>query len=54
MAHLEQLYSKAITHIDFSGPTLFAPLMTEAFKLAETCKNEGSECYQILLILTDG
>lgn len=28
--------------------------MSEAFKLARICKNEGSNIYQILLILTDG
>lgn len=39
MAHLEQLYSKAVTCVHFSGPTLFHPLMTEAFKLAEVSKN---------------
>ena len=40
--------------MELAGPTYFAPLMSEAFKLARICKNEGSSIYQILLILTDG
>ncbi len=39
MSHLEQLYSKAVMSVEFAGPTLFHPLMTEAFKLAEICRN---------------
>ena len=42
----------ALRHISFSGPTLFGPLLKEAFSAAQGLKNSYS--YQILLILTDG
>lgn len=54
LPHLEALYANALKSVELAGPTYFAPLMAEAFKLARICKNEGSHVYQILLILTDG
>ena len=48
------MYANALKSVELAGPTYFAPLMSEAFKLARICKNEGSSVYQILLILTDG
>ncbi len=54
LEHLMELYKYALQHVQLSGPTLFMPILQEAFKIANTSKMEGSRCYQILLILTDG
>lgn len=54
MEHLMQLYNKALVSVDFSGPTLFAPIIQEAFNIARMNAQEGSNTYQVLLILTDG
>ena len=48
------MYTTAISNVDLSGPTLFAPVLREAMKIAYACKDKGSTVYQTLLILTDG
>ena len=48
------MYQKALTHVELSGPTYFGPLLEETMKLAQGCKQSGSNVYQTLLILTDG
>lgn len=45
-------YVRAIQNMELSGPTYFAPLLTDAFKWAS--KLQGGYSYQIILILTDG
>jgi hypothetical protein len=37
--HLEALYATALKSVELAGPTYFAPLMSEAFKLARMCKS---------------
>lgn len=49
-----QLYNLARSNVELSGPTYFKPLLLEAFQLAEINAKEGSNTYQIVLILTDG
>lgn len=39
LPHLEQLYYNALKSVELAGPTYFAPLLGEAFKLARICKN---------------
>lgn len=48
------MYKNALTHVELAGPTYFAPLIEETMKLAYNCKQQGSNTYQTLLILTDG
>ena len=48
------MYTTAISNVDLSGPTLFAPVLREAMKIARASKEKGSLVYQTLLILTDG
>lgn len=50
------LYHEALLHVELSGPTLFAPIISEAMKQAEIAKSRQyqSLAYQVLLILTDG
>lgn len=50
--NLMNYYTNAVTNSEFSGPTHFAPLLSEAFSAARKLLNSFS--YQILLILTDG
>ena len=52
--HLMMMYKNAISNVELSGPTYFAPLIEETMKLAQNCKQNGSNTYQTLLILTDG
>jgi len=49
-----QAYTNSLPFLNFSGPTLFNPLFKEAIQAAATCKQAGSDCYTILLIMTDG
>ena len=49
-----KVYESCRSNVIFSGPTLFAPLISEAMKEAYKSKNNGSQEYLILLILTDG
>jgi len=49
-----QTYLNALHHVELSGPTLFAPILQAAMKVALQNKSEGSVEYTILLILTDG
>mmetsp|Transcript_29695 Transcript_29695/g.27160 ORF Transcript_29695/g.27160 Transcript_29695/m.27160 type:complete len:166 (+) Transcript_29695:1207-1704(+) len=48
------VYQHALRHVELSGPTLFAPILQEAMKVAFKNKQEGSIEYTILLIVTDG
>ncbi len=41
-----------LRNVELSGPTLFNPLITEAMKVAQVHKTQGSNNYNILLILT--
>ena len=47
-------YEYAIAHSELSGPTLFHPIIEESMKVAQGFKDEGSDQYAILFILTDG
>lgn len=47
-------YSYALNNVILSGPTLFAPILHEAMKVAQKNKAEGSSEYTILLLITDG
>jgi len=41
-------------NVSLSGPTYFAPIIKTFIDLSYQSMQEGSYCYQILLILTDG
>lgn len=45
-------YVNAVHNMEFSGPTIFTPLLKQAFASAQGLQNSFS--YMILLILTDG
>lgn len=51
---LLEWYTTALTNVELSGPTYFAPVLREAMNIANVCKGNGSLVYQTLLILTDG
>ena len=46
------VYMNVLRNVELSGPTLFNPLITEAMKVAQVHKSQGSNNYNILLILT--
>ena len=48
------VYWHALGNVELSGPTYFAPLITEAAKAAQANKIAEADVYTILLILTDG
>lgn len=48
------MYANAINQVELSGPTYFAPLLTTFMQIAQQNMKEGSQLYQVLLILTDG
>ena len=45
-------YKNALKHVELFGPTLFAPIIKKAKKIAK--KTEGRDIYTVLLIITDG
>lgn len=47
-------YKNFVNQCLFDGPTYFTPLLNETMKLATKCRDQGSDNYFILLILTDG
>mmetsp|Transcript_19842 Transcript_19842/g.25653 ORF Transcript_19842/g.25653 Transcript_19842/m.25653 type:complete len:588 (+) Transcript_19842:125-1888(+) len=47
-----QTYYNSINQVQFAGPTLFAPVISQAVALAQSTSNSGK--YYVLLILTDG
>jgi len=49
-----EAYSFALRNVELSGPTYFAPLITEACQVCEMNKQTENDAYTILLILTDG
>ena len=53
LAGIEEGYRKCLPHLQFSGPTYFAPLLREAMAVCENMKVEQKE-YMILMIMTDG
>lgn len=48
------MYTNALTHVELSGPTYFAPIIEKFIGIAKQSHAEGGRTYQILLILTDG
>lgn len=51
---LMRLYQQSLTHLTLSGPTYFAPIISQVSKIAAGNKMSESYTYQVLLILTDG
>ncbi|CAD8052802.1 unnamed protein product [Paramecium sonneborni] len=49
-----QCYRSSLHRLAFDGPTYLHPILKNAMDMAQTCKNQGSENYLILMILTDG
>mmetsp|Transcript_27978 Transcript_27978/g.24664 ORF Transcript_27978/g.24664 Transcript_27978/m.24664 type:complete len:215 (-) Transcript_27978:348-992(-) len=49
-----QVYANALQTCRLSGPTFFNEVIRRGAQIATNCKNQGSEIYTILLILTDG
>jgi hypothetical protein len=54
MQDLMETYRNSLYCVEFAGPTLFAPIITETCKLAQNSKAANDNNYYILLILTDG
>ena len=54
LEHLMGLYNNSLTSVELAGPTYFSPIVREAMGIARGNAQEGSNTYQILLILTDG
>lgn len=51
---LMSMYNQALLNVELSGPTYFAPILTEIMKISAMCRDQGSNTYQIFLIITDG
>ena len=49
-----QIYEFSIRNCELSGPTFFEPIILEAIKMAKTFKEDFSNKYAVLFILTDG
>ena len=49
-----ECYWNSLQHVMLSGPTYFAPLITEAAKACQVNKQNETDVYTVLLILTDG
>ncbi|CAK94686.1 unnamed protein product (macronuclear) [Paramecium tetraurelia] len=49
-----ECYKKSLPQLHFDGPTYLHPTLQKAMEMAKKCKNQGSENYHVLLILTDG
>ena len=48
-------YAKSVDKLQFSGPTLFAPIIRESKEIAKSYNcNQSNQKYGILLIITDG
>ena len=47
-------YCATVPRITFSGPTFFAPLLTEIFTIISSLQGCGDMTYNIILLLTDG
>ena len=54
MEGIMMTYYHALRNVAFDGPTYFNPIITEAMKISQVCRNMGTDNYFILLILTDG
>jgi hypothetical protein len=55
LQEIMECYKKALPVLQFSGPTLFTPVISTAVKMAEAAQvNQLNQNYFILLILTDG
>jgi hypothetical protein len=50
---IEEEYRKCLPYLQFSGPTYFSSLLSQAMEVCKNMKIEQKE-YMILLILTDG
>ena len=49
-----QLYNSTLRQVEFSGPTLFQPLLKEVRLFTEANFQRNNNTYSVLLILTDG
>ncbi|KAL4434860.1 hypothetical protein ABPG74_021199 [Tetrahymena malaccensis] len=54
LGEILNLYSYSLQHVSLSGPTLFNPILMEACRIAQIMKQNGSQVYSVLLIITDG
>ncbi|KAM3142693.1 hypothetical protein pb186bvf_005077 [Paramecium bursaria] len=51
---IEALYKYSLSKVTLSGPTYFAPIISESMKLAQVNKQQENDNYMVLVILTDG
>ncbi|CAD8209885.1 unnamed protein product [Paramecium octaurelia] len=49
-----ECYKNQLHKLKFDGPTYLHPVLNKAMQMAQQRKNQGSEDYIVLLILTDG
>ncbi|CAD8107449.1 unnamed protein product [Paramecium sonneborni] len=49
-----QCYKKSLNKLQFDGPTYLHPILKKTMEMAQQSKNQGSQNYYVLLILTDG
>ncbi|CAD8190196.1 unnamed protein product [Paramecium octaurelia] len=54
MDGIMQTYNYAVRNVQFDGPTYFNPIIQESMKIAQACKDMGTNTYFVLFILTDG
>ncbi|CAD8090802.1 unnamed protein product [Paramecium primaurelia] len=54
MDGIMQAYNYAVRNVQFDGPTYFNPIIQESMKIAQVCKDMGTNTYFVLFILTDG
>lgn len=48
------IYTQALSKVELSGPTFFAPMFKEVLKFTELSYQEDSDNYTVLLVITDG
>ena len=54
MSGLLHAYNEALGRLTFFGPTMFAPIIQQAARLAGNSVTQHEQRYTILLIITDG
>lgn len=63
LAHIEvvggvteilKVYAHSLRNVNFSGPTHFSTVISEALRVASLSAQKGSVVYSVLMILTDG
>lgn len=54
LAQVNDTYTHALRHIEFSGPTYFSPLFKQLFSILEKTNAANLDKYMVFLVITDG